>query len=96
MVTVAKLVEALPLVLAMLLVTALSGGGWASAYLQRGQLAASLLWGGLIGVLMFVPFVTMGGLQAVMGAGTRDVRPILLGRLPGSAGVGARVCRRRG
>lgn len=61
----AKLFDVVPLILPMLLVPTLAGEDFGSIYLQRGKLGQSLLLGLLVSAATFVPFVMLGGLNAV-------------------------------
>ncbi len=63
--TLAKLFDVLPLVLPMLLFPLLAGDTFGELYLQRGRLGQSLLLGLLVGAACFIPFVMLGGLEAV-------------------------------
>lgn len=57
----AKVAEALPVIVSILVVSRLAGAGGGSLYLCRGRLGRSLAWGLLISLFTLVPFFAMGG-----------------------------------
>lgn len=73
----AKLFDAVPLVLPMLLLPLGAGEDLGALYLQRGQLVRSLLLGLLIGAACIVPFVLLDGPTGVRAAGTAAVAAAL-------------------
>jgi membrane protease YdiL (CAAX protease family) len=64
---VAKITDAIPLIVIIFLFNWISRKGITSLYLKGGKLKQSLLIGLLIGIITFLPFAFMGGLKSVLG-----------------------------
>lgn len=68
-VAVAKAIEVLPVVAAILIVNQLEGEDLASLYLRRARLGRSLLYGVGLGAVLWLIFLAMGGRQVFAYAG---------------------------
>ncbi len=75
---VAKVVEVLPIVAAILLVNRLEGGAPGRLLLQKGKLRLSLALGLALGAVLFALFLAMGGWEAIAYVGA----PRLLAATP--------------